>query len=109
MAKVSELIKRWAEISVELEMLETTRKNLLVEQTSITEQLVKLSDIDNSDNEKTKKSKKSKKVEKPIEKPVEKPVEKVVSKPKSKGKTVAKKPVMKASETSDSDTSVDSD
>lgn len=108
MAKVSELIKRWAEISVELENLETTRKNLLVEQNTITEQLVKLSSDDDSDKKKSKKAKKddkSDKSEKPVEKAVDKPVEKPVKKPVKK----PKKPVMKASETSDSETSEDSD
>lgn len=101
MTKISELIKRWSEISIQLEKLENTKKTLLSEQMTITEQLIKLSD--NLESSETKeKTKKSKKSEKTVKEVVKEPV-------KSKSKKIAKKPVMKASETSDSDTNEDSD
>ena len=98
MTKISELIKRWSEISIQLETLENTKKTLLSEQMTITEQLIKLSD----NLETTEKPKKSKKSEKTVKEVIKEPV-------KSKSKKIAKKPVMKASETSDSDTNEDSD
>jgi organic radical activating enzyme len=101
MTKVAELIKRWSEISIQLENLENTKKTLLAEQMTLTEQLVKLSDnLDDDKPKKTEKSKKSDKSEKSDKKPpIKSEVKKPVKKPPSK------KQVMKASETSDSDTS----
>lgn len=104
MTKISELIKRWSEISIQLETLENTKKTLLSEQMTITEQLIKLSDnLESSETkEKSKKSKKSEKTVKAVKEPTKEPV-------KSKSKKMVKKAVMKASETSDSDTNEDSD